>query len=144
MYPSVTPALAHSSCAERDEWHSCLSRALPEDYKAQALAAFQHSVEVRGAGTDCTALHLPGAPCISFLQGPGSSSHLAQGSHCAAQSLAPLALFLTKVGSLEGTVGLVERVHSPHTHPTTHTLTLTHTLHRRGPHPACLLTMLLA
>ncbi|XP_028335176.1 FYVE, RhoGEF and PH domain-containing protein 5 isoform X1 [Physeter macrocephalus] len=39
--------LSASSCAERDEWHSCLSRALPEDYKAQALAAFQHSVEIR-------------------------------------------------------------------------------------------------
>uniref|UniRef100_A0A8C5ZEF2 FYVE, RhoGEF and PH domain containing 5 n=1 Tax=Marmota marmota marmota TaxID=9994 RepID=A0A8C5ZEF2_MARMA len=35
------------SCAERDEWYSCLSRALPEDYKAQALAAFHHSVEIR-------------------------------------------------------------------------------------------------
>lgn len=33
------PARARSSCAERDEWHSCVSRALPEDYKAQALAA---------------------------------------------------------------------------------------------------------
>ncbi|XP_016065367.1 PREDICTED: FYVE, RhoGEF and PH domain-containing protein 5 [Miniopterus natalensis] len=39
--------LSASSCAERDEWHSCLSRALPEDYKAQALAAFHHSVEIR-------------------------------------------------------------------------------------------------
>lgn len=37
---------ADSSCAERDEWHYCLSRALPEDYKTQALAAFHHSVEV--------------------------------------------------------------------------------------------------
>ncbi|XP_023475681.2 FYVE, RhoGEF and PH domain-containing protein 5 [Equus caballus] len=39
--------LSASSCAERDEWHGCLSRALPEDYKAQALAAFHHSVEMR-------------------------------------------------------------------------------------------------
>ncbi|EQB77818.1 FYVE, RhoGEF and PH domain-containing protein 5 [Camelus ferus] len=39
--------LSASSCAERDEWHSCLSRALPEDHKARALAAFQHSVEIR-------------------------------------------------------------------------------------------------
>ncbi|XP_036907048.1 FYVE, RhoGEF and PH domain-containing protein 5 isoform X2 [Sturnira hondurensis] len=39
--------LSASSCAERDEWHGCLSRALPEDYKAQALAAFHHSVEIR-------------------------------------------------------------------------------------------------
>ncbi|KAL2807156.1 FYVE, RhoGEF and PH domain-containing protein 5 isoform 2 [Daubentonia madagascariensis] len=39
--------LSASSCADRDEWYSCLSRALPEDYKAQALAAFHHSVEIR-------------------------------------------------------------------------------------------------
>ncbi|XP_066101742.1 FYVE, RhoGEF and PH domain-containing protein 5 [Saccopteryx bilineata] len=39
--------LSASSCAERDEWHSCLSRAVPEDYKTQALAAFHHSVEIR-------------------------------------------------------------------------------------------------
>ncbi|XP_076972551.1 FYVE, RhoGEF and PH domain-containing protein 5 isoform X2 [Tamandua tetradactyla] len=39
--------LSASSCAERDEWYSCLSRALPEDYRAQALAAFHHSVEMR-------------------------------------------------------------------------------------------------
>nr|XP_023403640.1 FYVE, RhoGEF and PH domain-containing protein 5 [Loxodonta africana] len=39
--------LSASSCAERDEWYSCLNRALPEDYKAQALAAFHHSVEMR-------------------------------------------------------------------------------------------------
>ena len=45
---SLTPACARSSCAERDEWHSCVSRALPEDCKAQALAAFQHSVEDGG------------------------------------------------------------------------------------------------
>ena len=42
----VHPACAYSSCTERDEWHYCLSRALPEDYKTQALAAFHHSVEV--------------------------------------------------------------------------------------------------
>ncbi|KAM6216144.1 FYVE, RhoGEF and PH domain-containing protein 5 [Rhynchocyon petersi] len=39
--------LSASSCAERDEWYSCLSRALPEDCKAQALAAFHHSMEIR-------------------------------------------------------------------------------------------------
>lgn len=42
------PVWAYSSCAERDEWHYCLTRALPEDYKTQALAAFHHSVEVSG------------------------------------------------------------------------------------------------
>ncbi|KAG8516946.1 FYVE, RhoGEF and PH domain-containing protein 5 [Galemys pyrenaicus] len=45
--PEVCLALSASSCAERDEWHGCLSRALPEDYKAQALAAFHHSAEIR-------------------------------------------------------------------------------------------------
>ncbi|XP_023561723.1 FYVE, RhoGEF and PH domain-containing protein 5 [Octodon degus] len=40
-------ACVHSSCAERDEWHSCLSRAVPEDHEAQALAAFHHSAELR-------------------------------------------------------------------------------------------------
>ncbi|XP_022262054.1 FYVE, RhoGEF and PH domain-containing protein 5 isoform X2 [Canis lupus baileyi] len=45
--PQSCLTLSASSCAERDEWHSCLSRALPEDYKAQALAAFHHSVEIR-------------------------------------------------------------------------------------------------
>ncbi|XP_059519664.1 FYVE, RhoGEF and PH domain-containing protein 5 isoform X6 [Myotis daubentonii] len=45
--PESCLTLSASSCAERDEWHGCLSRALPEDYKAQALAAFHHSVEIR-------------------------------------------------------------------------------------------------
>uniref|UniRef100_A0A8D2JMW8 FYVE, RhoGEF and PH domain containing 5 n=1 Tax=Sciurus vulgaris TaxID=55149 RepID=A0A8D2JMW8_SCIVU len=45
--PDCCLMLSASSCAERDEWYSCLSRALPEDYKAQALAAFHHSVEIR-------------------------------------------------------------------------------------------------
>lgn len=62
--PSLTAAHTHSSCAERDEWHGCLSRALPEDYKAQALAAFHHSVEVSGGpgppDPRCTALGCPG------------------------------------------------------------------------------------
>nr|XP_036879687.1 FYVE, RhoGEF and PH domain-containing protein 5 isoform X2 [Manis javanica] len=45
--PESCLTLSASSCAERDDWHGCLSRALPEDYKAQALAAFHHSVEIR-------------------------------------------------------------------------------------------------
>nr|XP_051708512.1 FYVE, RhoGEF and PH domain-containing protein 5 isoform X3 [Oryctolagus cuniculus]XP_051708513.1 FYVE, RhoGEF and PH domain-containing protein 5 isoform X3 [Oryctolagus cuniculus]XP_051708514.1 FYVE, RhoGEF and PH domain-containing protein 5 isoform X3 [Oryctolagus cuniculus]XP_051708516.1 FYVE, RhoGEF and PH domain-containing protein 5 isoform X3 [Oryctolagus cuniculus]XP_051708517.1 FYVE, RhoGEF and PH domain-containing protein 5 isoform X3 [Oryctolagus cuniculus] len=45
--PESCLLLSASSCAERDEWYGCLSRALPEDYKAQALAAFHHSVEIR-------------------------------------------------------------------------------------------------
>lgn len=45
--PESCLTLSASSCAERDEWHYCLTRALPEDYKTQALAAFHHSVEIR-------------------------------------------------------------------------------------------------
>ncbi|XP_051059258.1 FYVE, RhoGEF and PH domain-containing protein 5 [Phodopus roborovskii] len=45
--PESCLILSASSCAERDEWHYCLTRALPEDYKTQALAAFHHSVEIR-------------------------------------------------------------------------------------------------
>ncbi|XP_058144483.1 FYVE, RhoGEF and PH domain-containing protein 5 isoform X1 [Dasypus novemcinctus] len=45
--PEACLTLSASSCAERDEWCSCLSRAVPEDYEAQALAAFHHSVEIR-------------------------------------------------------------------------------------------------
>lgn len=61
LHALLTPLRAHSSCAERDEWHSCLSRALPEDYKAQALAAFHHSVEVSGGPeTHLTSASQPG------------------------------------------------------------------------------------
>ncbi|KAL1791412.1 FYVE, and PH domain-containing 5 [Sigmodon hispidus] len=45
--PECCLTLSASSCAERDEWCYCLNRALPEDYKTQALAAFHHSVEIR-------------------------------------------------------------------------------------------------
>ncbi|XP_039766110.1 FYVE, RhoGEF and PH domain-containing protein 5 isoform X2 [Ornithorhynchus anatinus] len=39
--------LSASSCSERDEWYSCISRALPDDYKIHTLAAFHNSVEIR-------------------------------------------------------------------------------------------------
>ncbi|KAM5279658.1 FYVE, RhoGEF and PH domain-containing protein 5 [Ctenodactylus gundi] len=39
--------LSASSCAERDEWYSSLSRALPGDHEGQALASFHHGVEIR-------------------------------------------------------------------------------------------------
>ncbi|KFO27444.1 FYVE, RhoGEF and PH domain-containing protein 5 [Fukomys damarensis] len=45
--PQCCLMLSASSCTERDEWHSCLSRAVPEDREAQALAAFHHSAELR-------------------------------------------------------------------------------------------------
>lgn len=47
--PGLTHLPTRSSCAERDEWHSCLSRAVPEDHEAQALAAFHHSAKVSGS-----------------------------------------------------------------------------------------------
>ncbi|XP_012512342.1 PREDICTED: FYVE, RhoGEF and PH domain-containing protein 5, partial [Propithecus coquereli] len=45
--PESCLTLSASCCAERNEWLGCLSRALPEDPKAQALAALQHGLEVR-------------------------------------------------------------------------------------------------
>lgn len=90
LVPSLTPVCVHSSCAERDEWHGCLSRALPEDYKAQALAVFHHSVEVSGGpGTPATCLGRLAALCIMALAPPPSPPTSpaifppARGSHCA-------------------------------------------------------------
>lgn len=92
LVQSLTPVCVHSSCAERDEWHGCLSRALPEDYKAQALAAFHHSVEVSGGpGTPATRLGRLAALCIMALAPPPPPTSPAifppaQGSHCATPS----------------------------------------------------------
>lgn len=75
--PSLNLARARSSCAERDEWHSCVSRALPEDYKAQALAAFQHSMEVSGPpwapARSSTSFHQEGTAGSSLRPGSGRS-----------------------------------------------------------------------
>lgn len=82
LVQSLTPVCAHSSCAERDEWHGCLSRALPEDYKAQALAAFHHSVEVSGGpGTPATCLGRLAVLCIRALAPPPTYLPLLPYSH---------------------------------------------------------------
>ncbi|XP_025045340.2 FYVE, RhoGEF and PH domain-containing protein 5 isoform X2 [Pelodiscus sinensis] len=39
--------LSASSCFERDEWYSCISRTIPDDYKVHNAAAFHNSVELR-------------------------------------------------------------------------------------------------
>ncbi|XP_048346881.1 FYVE, RhoGEF and PH domain-containing protein 5 isoform X2 [Sphaerodactylus townsendi] len=39
--------LSASSCFERDEWYSCISRSIPDDYRAHNAAAFHNSVELR-------------------------------------------------------------------------------------------------
>ncbi|NWW47904.1 FGD5 protein, partial [Pedionomus torquatus] len=39
--------LSASSCSERDDWYSCISRHIPDDYKAHNTSAFHSSVELR-------------------------------------------------------------------------------------------------
>ncbi|XP_077181424.1 FYVE, RhoGEF and PH domain-containing protein 5 isoform X2 [Paroedura picta] len=39
--------LSASSCSERDEWYSCISRSIPDDYRAHSSTAFHNSVELR-------------------------------------------------------------------------------------------------
>ncbi|NXE89677.1 FGD5 protein, partial [Menura novaehollandiae] len=39
--------LSASSCSERDDWYSCISKHIPDDYKAHKTATFHSSVELR-------------------------------------------------------------------------------------------------
>ncbi|XP_010023118.1 PREDICTED: FYVE, RhoGEF and PH domain-containing protein 5 [Nestor notabilis] len=39
--------LSASSCSERDDWYSCISRHIPDDYKAHNTSTFHSSVELR-------------------------------------------------------------------------------------------------
>ncbi|NXC48259.1 FGD5 protein, partial [Penelope pileata] len=39
--------LSASSCLERDDWYSCISRHIPDDYKAHNTSTFHSSVELR-------------------------------------------------------------------------------------------------
>uniref|UniRef100_A0A8C3RNF3 FYVE, RhoGEF and PH domain containing 5 n=1 Tax=Chelydra serpentina TaxID=8475 RepID=A0A8C3RNF3_CHESE len=39
--------LSASSCSERDEWYSCISRTIPDDYKAHNASTFHNSIELR-------------------------------------------------------------------------------------------------
>ncbi|NXM32123.1 FGD5 protein, partial [Oxyruncus cristatus] len=39
--------LSASSCSERDDWYNCISRHIPDDYKAHNTSPFHSSVELR-------------------------------------------------------------------------------------------------
>ncbi|NXK34882.1 FGD5 protein, partial [Piprites chloris] len=39
--------LTASSCSERDDWYNCISRHIPDDYKAHNTSTFHSSVELR-------------------------------------------------------------------------------------------------
>ncbi|NWQ80382.1 FGD5 protein, partial [Columbina picui] len=46
-YDEYCLTLSASSCSERDDWYSCLSRHIPEDHKAHNASTFHSSVELR-------------------------------------------------------------------------------------------------
>ncbi|XP_039220468.1 FYVE, RhoGEF and PH domain-containing protein 5 isoform X2 [Crotalus tigris] len=46
-YAENSLILSASSCSERDEWYSCISRSIPEDYGAHSGGGFHNSVELR-------------------------------------------------------------------------------------------------
>ncbi|XP_015679580.1 FYVE, RhoGEF and PH domain-containing protein 5 [Protobothrops mucrosquamatus] len=46
-YAENSLTLSASSCSERDEWYSCISRSIPEDYGAHSGGGFHNSVELR-------------------------------------------------------------------------------------------------
>ncbi|XP_032843718.1 FYVE, RhoGEF and PH domain-containing protein 5 isoform X2 [Tyto alba] len=46
-YDEYCLTLSASSCSERDDWYSCISRHIPDDYKAHNTSTFHSSVELR-------------------------------------------------------------------------------------------------
>ncbi|NXC71699.1 FGD5 protein, partial [Anhinga anhinga] len=46
-YDEYCLTLSASSCSERDDWYSCISRYIPDDYKAHNTSTFHSSVELR-------------------------------------------------------------------------------------------------
>uniref|UniRef100_A0A8C0B6G2 FYVE, RhoGEF and PH domain containing 5 n=1 Tax=Buteo japonicus TaxID=224669 RepID=A0A8C0B6G2_9AVES len=46
-YDEYCLTLSASSCLERDDWYSCISRHIPDDYKAHNTPTFHSSVELR-------------------------------------------------------------------------------------------------
>ncbi|XP_065701838.1 FYVE, RhoGEF and PH domain-containing protein 5 isoform X1 [Patagioenas fasciata] len=46
-YDEYCLTLSASSCSERDDWYSCLSRHIPDDHKAHNTSTFHSSVELR-------------------------------------------------------------------------------------------------
>ncbi|XP_064311860.1 FYVE, RhoGEF and PH domain-containing protein 5 isoform X3 [Phalacrocorax carbo] len=45
-YDEYCLTLSASSCLERDDWYSCISRYIPDDYKAHNTSTFHSSVEI--------------------------------------------------------------------------------------------------
>uniref|UniRef100_U3IK36 FYVE, RhoGEF and PH domain containing 5 n=1 Tax=Anas platyrhynchos platyrhynchos TaxID=8840 RepID=U3IK36_ANAPP len=46
-YDEYCLTLSASSCSERDDWYSCISRHIPDDYKAHNTSTFHSNVELR-------------------------------------------------------------------------------------------------
>ncbi|XP_068264757.1 FYVE, RhoGEF and PH domain-containing protein 5 isoform X1 [Nyctibius grandis] len=46
-YDEYCLTLSASSCSERDDWYNCISRHIPDDYKAHNTSTFHSSVELR-------------------------------------------------------------------------------------------------
>ncbi|KFP92218.1 FYVE, RhoGEF and PH domain-containing protein 5, partial [Apaloderma vittatum] len=46
-YDEYCLTLSASSCSERDDWYSCISRHIPDDYSAHNTSTFHSSVELR-------------------------------------------------------------------------------------------------
>ncbi|KAM6325653.1 FYVE, RhoGEF and PH domain-containing protein 5 [Podargus strigoides] len=46
-YDEYCLILSASSCSERDDWYNCISRHIPDDYKAHNTSTFHSSVELR-------------------------------------------------------------------------------------------------
>ncbi|NXX86981.1 FGD5 protein, partial [Urocolius indicus] len=46
-YDQYCVTLSASSCSERDDWYSCISRHIPDDYKAYNAPTFHSDVELR-------------------------------------------------------------------------------------------------
>ncbi|NXB79789.1 FGD5 protein, partial [Donacobius atricapilla] len=46
-YDEYCLTLSASSCSERDDWYSCISKHIPDDCKAQRTSTFHSSVELR-------------------------------------------------------------------------------------------------
>ncbi|XP_040424316.1 FYVE, RhoGEF and PH domain-containing protein 5 [Cygnus olor] len=46
-YDEYSLTLSASSCLERDDWYSCISRHIPDDYKAHNTSTFHSNVELR-------------------------------------------------------------------------------------------------
>ncbi|XP_044307541.1 FYVE, RhoGEF and PH domain-containing protein 5 isoform X2 [Varanus komodoensis] len=46
-YAENSLTLSASSCSERDEWYSCISRSIPDDHRSHSAVGFHNNVELR-------------------------------------------------------------------------------------------------